>query len=268
MPPRPLHRQSGVTLIELLVGLLIGLLIIATAITALMISRGIKGTVSDASDIQQQGAYALRVIGGQIRQAMALPLHLFPGDSASDRYSPVAVGRSVSDSLGLRHGGPLLGFADYHGATTQGTSPVANCLGESNPAGNHSNFRLEGDELQCSDGSDHFVPVVQHVAQFQVRYLLQTHAAAGASHIRYIDADDIESTIAATPSGWAAVQAMEVCLELYGQEPLTLPEGSSYMGCRGPVQYSSLPAPRQRRLHLSFRSLFQLRSQGMTALHS
>ena len=67
------QTQRGVTLIELMVGITIGLLTVAVAMGALMVSRGISGTVSDASTIQQQAAYAMRVIGLQLRQAGSLP---------------------------------------------------------------------------------------------------------------------------------------------------------------------------------------------------
>ena len=51
-----------------MVGIAIGLLVVAVAMGALMVSRGISGTVSDASAIQQQGAYAMRTLGMQLRQ--------------------------------------------------------------------------------------------------------------------------------------------------------------------------------------------------------
>ena len=53
------------TLVELLIGIAIGLLVVAVATGALMVSRGVTGSVSDASNIQQQAAYAMRLIGGQ-----------------------------------------------------------------------------------------------------------------------------------------------------------------------------------------------------------
>lgn len=65
---RPLRTQRGVSLIEMLVGIAIGLMVVAVAMGALMVSRGVTGTVGDASNIQQQAAYAMRIIGAQVRQ--------------------------------------------------------------------------------------------------------------------------------------------------------------------------------------------------------
>ena len=78
------QTQRGVTLIELMVGITIGLLTIAVAMGALMVSRGVSGTVSDASLIQQQASYAMRVIGQQLRQAGSLRLNLDPGTATTE----------------------------------------------------------------------------------------------------------------------------------------------------------------------------------------
>ena len=68
--PLPLRTsQRGATLLELMVGITIGLLTVAVALGALMVSRGVSGTVSEASQLQQQASYAFRVIGQQLRQA-------------------------------------------------------------------------------------------------------------------------------------------------------------------------------------------------------
>ena len=69
-------NQRGVSLLELLVGIAIGLLVVAVAMGALMASRGLSGTVSDASTLQQQASYAFRIMGQQIRQAGGLYLNL------------------------------------------------------------------------------------------------------------------------------------------------------------------------------------------------
>ena len=79
-----------------MVGIAIGLLVVAVAMGALMASRGISGTVSEATSMQQQAAYAFRVIGQQIRQAGSLELNLnpsialVPASGANPAMSPVA----------------------------------------------------------------------------------------------------------------------------------------------------------------------------------
>lgn len=281
-----LHRQHGVTIIELLVGLAIGLLTVAVAMGALMVSRGISGSVSDASAIQQQGAYAMRIIGQQMRQAGSLRLDLFPAaaqaaaaSEAFDHLLPVALEarataasdswEPASDTIALSNGGPIVGFANYVEEITTGSgSPAsgpqtANCLGSSgSEVATRSNFFLKDGELRCGDGtasSDQ--PIVRNVAAFQVRYLMQDITSTpGNPQIRYATASDVQGET----NGWAKVQAAEVCLELFGDEAIDLPSGSTYTGCNGAVNYSSLTGARAKRMHLTFRSVFQLRGQGQT----
>ena len=81
------QAQGGFTLIELMVGITIGLLTIAVAMGALMVSRSVSGTVSDTSGVQQQAAYAMRVIGMQLRQAGSIRLNMNPNSFvAQDLY--------------------------------------------------------------------------------------------------------------------------------------------------------------------------------------
>lgn len=285
------QRQRGVTLIELLVGLIIGLLTVAVAMGALMVSRGVSGTVSDASEIQQQGSYAMRVIGQQIRQAGSLKLDLFPSGAmagASDTLEhvvPVALEARTppsgsdagwdpaTDTVGFytpsgKPGGPIFGFASFTEKVTTGAAPeyqahqAFNCLGRAGTTVTRSNFRLQDGVLRCGDGGADDEPIVRNVAAFQVRYVMQDITTTpGIPQVEYVAS---HSAVESATNGWAKVQAVEVCLELYGNEPLDLPAGSTYTGCSGPVAYSTLTGERARRLHLAFRSVFQLRGQGQT----
>lgn len=278
-PPR---AQHGISLIELMVGIAIGLLVIAVAMAALMVSRGVSGTVSDASGIQQQAAYAMRVISLQLRQAGSLRLNLDPGTTfASEAYLvPVAFETVVPPASS-----PFESF-DPAANTLSGTAtPVTltmgyrrytepvftnateqalarNCLGGpadgSTDARLESTFQLTGNELQCNGNGAGVQPIVQNVANFQVRYLLQDNTTTpGSPTIRFVDASGV--------ANWAQVQAVEVCLVLYGIEAIDLPAGSNYTDCDGAtaVDMSTLAGARARRMHMVFRNVYQLRSQGL-----
>lgn len=274
------HAQRGVTLVELMVGLAIGLLVVAVAMGALMVSRGVSGTVSDASEIQQQAAYAMRVIGLQVRQAGSLYLNLdSTGAAAADpEIAPVAFETSAEASGGALPFTPAtdtLGGSDttldvgyrrykepvYGAAVDQALS--RNCLG--GPANANTDERIEnlftlnGSELRCG-GNDTAAtpqPIVQNVADFEVRYLLQDNSAPGDPKLQYVSA-------AAVGSDWSRVQAVQVCLVLYGTEPIDMPAGSSYVGCDGSaIDMTTLTGVRARRMHIAFRNVFQLRSQGL-----
>ena len=83
---------------------------------------------------------------------------------------------------------------------------------------------------------------------------------------------------AAAVTNWAQVQAVEVCLVLYGSESIDVPNDiiagtnpprkfSEYIDCDGSlVNINNLTGPdakRAKRMHLAFRNVFQLRSQGL-----
>jgi len=294
----PWRAQRGVTLIELMVGITIGLLVVAVALAALMVSRGISGTVSDASDIQQQSAYALRLLGSQLRQTGSLrlgtsttPLDTDPmvklafsikdGTDAGDPYYLDATTATGQAALlnGTEGGGTspdtlTVGFARDQVSVFTSANPVTmavNCIGgPADIAANaaravvQSAFSVDSDaELQCSGNVAAPQPVIQNVANFQVRYLVQNTAGLGSPQIQYANATEVPSV---SSRGWAAVRGVEVCLVLYGKEIIDMPANSHYTDCDGATVYmtdSSLPAARRGRMHMVFRNVFQLRSMGV-----
>lgn len=283
-------RQSGVTLIELMVGLAIGLLVVAVAMGALMVSRGISGTVSDASGIQQQGAYILRVLSQQLRQTGSLYLNPDPvGGNSTDVLSPVAfeikadavgsgnsfvqeeslTGAGTSVTTAFRRYQDNVFLADNATSTTIGTDFLArNCVGA--PGNSSTDQRVESiftfdsttNELQCGGNDTAAQPIAQNVAQFQVTYMVQTTDAAGNTTVQYVKGSDMPA--AATDPKWRRVQGVQVCLVLYGSEPVDMPAGSSYTDCAGTsVNMTTLTGERKNRMHLLFRNTYQLRSQGL-----
>jgi type IV pilus assembly protein PilW len=273
-PPKP-NRQSGVTLIELMVGIAIGLLTIAVAIGALMVSRGISGTVTDASQIQQQASYAFRVIGQQLRQAASIRLNLAaqkpPGTpiEASDvvAFSPDITITPVSGKESPTTGEYALSVAyqNYTEPSFTAASDVSlfrDCLG-SNPSTTvvMSQFVLENDELRCAGSNNVPQSILRNVAEFQVRYLIQTGGNSGIPSVQYVDATAV--------TDWTGVFGVEVCMVLFGDERISIPDDSTYNGCNtaaGPVNMSNtgtLAANRKNRLHMPFRNVYQLRSQGL-----
>lgn len=278
MPARnpPAHRsppgQYGTTLVELLVGLSLGLLTIAVAMGSLMIARSVAGATGDASRMQQQAAHALRVLGQQLRQAGSLQLDLDAHNTASDGFiaaaAPVAFelpAGALDTLLGVdtSSGAELsLGYRNHLAAVYGATSAqyqLRNCLGQD--ASNsliQSRFALHTatHALRCAGASGNAQPLIENVASFEVRYLLQS-APGGSPGIQYVNA-------AAVGGHWQRVVGVEICLVLYGSEALDLPAGSSYTDCNGAsVDLHTLAAPRTRRAHLLWRNVFQLRSQGL-----
>lgn len=271
--------QKGVTLIELMVGIAIGLLVVAVALGALMVSRGITGTVSEATLLQQQAAYAFRVIGQQIRQAGSMELNLnpsivlAPASGANPAMSPVAF--DAPDPTGARPPfvrasstltgttTPLsftVGYQNYTEATVAAsdTSLLRDCLGQ-NPALAASGSlgttpvllsQFERDttknELVCTgSGSGGKQAIIGNLTDMQVRYVEQ---APGTTTLKYLPSNPL-------PSNWNNIYAIEVCLELTGTEPVSTPS-ATYKNCSGAdTSYGD-------RIKMVFRNVYQIRSQG------
>lgn len=276
------RSQRGVTLVELMVGITIGLMTIAVAIGSLMVSRGISGTVSDASQLQQQAAYTFRVLGQQLRQAGSLRLNLAAQKQATasiDVADPVAFETKSLDfdpSVNTLSGKDsptssefklAVGYRNYTEALYPAAAEASlfrNCLGQQDaakPTLIQSQFALDTttNELMCAGSDGTRQAIIQNVADFQVRYLVQTDAALGLPRIQYVNA-------ATATADWSRVFGVEVCISLYGTENIDMPAGSTYKNCDGTtnVDMTTLLAPRKNRLHMTFRNVYQLRSQGLT----
>ena len=138
---------------------------------------------------------------------------------------------------------------------------MRNCVGAPTDASkderieNIFEFNATTNELRCSGNSAAAQPLINNVAQFQVRYIIQDNSAGPSK---------INITNAAGVGRWGRVQAVEVCMVLYGNETVDMPDGSSYTDCAGnTVNMTTLSGARARRMHLLFRNVFQLRSQGL-----
>lgn len=276
-------HQQGVTLVELLVGIAIGLLVVAVATGALMVSRGVSGTVSDASGIQQQAAYAMRVIGMQMRQAGSLYLNPNPTGIAAAASEPTYMQAVAFETQATASGGLSFnpatdtvsattdsltsGFRRYkdqvHGSVDE-QALIRNCLGGPENANADMvvqsvfQFVAASNELRCNGNGVGAQPIVQNVAEFQLRYLIQNNTVPGKATIQYTN------TPPTTTLGWSQVQAVEVCLVLYGNEAIDMPTGSNYKTCADTDQdMSALAGTRARRMHMRFRNVFQMRSQGL-----
>jgi type IV pilus assembly protein PilW len=281
---RPHPGQRGFTLVELLVGITIGLLTIAVALGAIVASRGVSGTVSDASQLQQQAAYAFRVMSKQLRQAGSLRLNLAPQKpdagavidpveavafetkatgSDSTTFDPFVDTLSGIDNPTSSQYKLTVGYRNYTETVTTGTdSLLRDCLGgQTANALIQSRFVLNTttNELQCA-GLGAAQPIIQNVANFQVRYMVQTDPAPfGNPQIQYRTATQVGA------GNWASVFGVEVCLVVYGTERIDMPAGSTYRDCDGTtnVDMTTLASPRTRRMHMTFRNVYMLRSQGL-----
>lgn len=290
MPPA--NRQQGATLIELMVGIAIGLLVVAVALGALMASRSISGTVSEATLMQQQAAYAFRVIGQQIRQAGGMELSLDPSitltPASETNAAMVPVAFDAPDPTGARPpfdraastltivATPLsftVGYQNYAETITQplptasaSSSLLRDCLGQNNAVssgGSATATSIAATPVLTSQFS-------RDTSTNELTCIGTGGATAQAiignvtdMQLRYVrqavGATDLQyrSAADAATETWKNVYALEVCLELTGTENVPT-SSTTYVNCSGNnASYGD-------RLKMVFRNVYQIRSQGQT----
>ena len=252
---RPGHRQRGLSLIELLAGMAIGLLVTATAFGTLLLARSAAASVSELGQLQQQGSYALHVIGQQFRQAGSLePVR----DETTGLYAfePEAAGFGdaaavVSGTRGADGAGDSVSVAAVRARwpAASGSPRIwaqYDCIGANveNEPRISATFSLDAKgQLMCRSAKG-LQPVIGNVADFQVSYRVDT-----GSGIQVMDAGAVHRA-----KLWPAVAAIEVCLDLRGSE-ISTGAFKDYRGC------GDADKPRDGRTHVVFRNLFRLRTR-------
>lgn len=267
------RKEAGMTLVELMVGIVIGLLVVGAAIAGLMVSRKASGTVSDATQLQQQASYAFRVLGQQIRQAGSLELNL-DVDKAPGSSTPLSAAAKAGFKLDYTQWDQIIsgndapndtefaltvGYKNYFEDQFDPSSVATlfrDCLGEgggqsggSFPSHIINRFAVRDGSLLCNGATGNTQPIIRNVNDFRVQYYVQSDSITGQPKLKRVSAADVTK--------WADVVALEVCLDLVGDVAVDVPATSTYRNCsNADVSYGG-------RIHQVFRNVFQLRSQGV-----
>ncbi|MNT26884.1 hypothetical protein D3C72_1624840 [compost metagenome] len=136
-----------------------------------------------------------------------------------------------------------------------------------------STFSLASDgTLRCAGTTSTTAqPIIRNVANFRLRYLVLSGGGTSNPAVRYVDAGATGSGI----SNWAQVTGVEVCLVLFGNERMDIPTDIKYTDCDGATTVdmssatatdmsgSAIGTARAGRMHMVFRNIYQLRSQGL-----
>lgn len=239
--------MHGASLVEMLVGLTIGLMVIAGAFITLQISHINSTSVSDLSQLQQQGSYALRSIGMQIRQAGSLEMAL---DTDSGLYSFNDAPGSAAPSSAISGTDGIGSSADAVSVSHQPASKASqgrDCLGELiDGLRAEGTFFVQNAELRCKTAGKNQA-LTANVADFQVWY--RVRSVPGTT--QRMTAMQVEKAAL-----WGSVKSIEVCLHLVGNEA-GHPDSKNFTNCQNEQ------TSRNGRLHLVFRNVFDLRSQGV-----
>lgn len=253
--------QHGATLIELMVGITIGLLTVTVALGSLMVSRGISGTVSEVSQLQQQASYAFRVIGQQLRQGGGRQLDIGTSVESDTPLLPKAPGSTLNPISGKDAPGDgeyalVISYQNVDELInapdpTQTPVPdnqIKNCLQENRGATldpmltSQLKRNAADNTLVCQGTTGSPQALIENVTDFTVKYLEET----GASQ-QYLDASAV--------SNWENIYAVQVCIELEGIENINS-VGANYIKCDG------TSASRGNRLRMVFNNTYNIRNHA------
>ena len=261
-------KERGVTLIELLVGLTIGLLTISVGLGAIMVSRGVTTTVSDTTTLQQQASYAFRVIGQQLRQAGGRPLNAAADPRAAATFvQPPGVSLSFSQpiaGLDTPTASQFIISLRYVNASESiypsppSSTPIEgyltrDCLGSNSGIASVpivlNELRKNGTDLECSNSTGNVQPIISNLVDLRIRYLQQQlNTADKQPQFRYASAANLGPD-------WHEVYGIEVCLELEGEQIIDT-VGASYTKCDGTT------ATRGNKLRMVFKNIFHIRNHA------
>ena len=247
------RTQHGLSLIELLIGITIGLLVVIAALGSLSFTQVTSTAVGDSARLQQKANSAFRTMGFQLRQAGATEVsQAGPAVRFSSQFNGWnGAGRSLDGVEGS-------GTPDTLRLSYEDGSGARDCLG--NPPTATAGIRVDNvfyvnsGKLMCKGADGTIQAILDGVEDFQVTYGLQNVtalaipavlAASGAASaaaipasasFRYFTATDAPfgpalPASAVTAPGWSVT----VCLQLRGDVRGDLPAGTSVAGCSGAV---------------------------------
>lgn len=249
--PHPLRRQAGLTLIELLVALALGMLVAAAAVSALIVARQGFRSVDATSQLRENARFAAGLIQRVVVQAgfenAATGLYTDPKDpglsgydnAKIDQYTGTAVPAMAHDTRSTcaqadttcKNGSDIL-VVRYYGVS-DGT--MINCAGLPEPEGTERAYSIfhvtrssAGEPvLACTyrTGANwNTVPLVTGVESFQVLYGADTQAGAAVAATpqqgdtvadKYMTARDLGATL----DNWRRVRTVRIGLVLRGSVP-------------------------------------------------
>jgi type IV pilus assembly protein PilW len=241
---RLIAPQLGVSMIELMVGLLIGAIVSVAAVSSFSSTRPTAITVTDSSRLHQDASTAFRTIGHHLRQAGAQQL-TSPG-GGNVQFNPLFIGYGAAGNpqaiRGTNGGRNAPDVLEVSHDTDAGFAPV-DCLGQGGQpqTGITNRFELVGGNLRClGSGGAVPAPLIEGVEDFQVWYGVRTNG-----NLQYMPA----------PVIWNNVESVMVCLRLAGQARGYA--GQATTGCNNEV------TPNDGRIRRVFVRVFSIRSLAL-----
>ena len=247
--------QAGLTLLELMISLSLGLLLLTGIGTIYVGSNQTYRVQEQNARIQESGRYALEVIGRSVRQAgywniPTNPIALqtaFGGTAVSGTDN--ATNGTIVDTVAVQYDG-VAGSRDCEG--TNITAAMIPVVVQDAIQLDVANF-----ELECESNVDGTVandpqPLVSNVEDLQFHYGIDTTGDQSAN--RYVTANNVAS--------WNRVVSVRACILIRSEEQGITTSTQSFLNCANALSGTgTLTAAGDSRLRRTFVATFNLRNR-------
>jgi type IV pilus assembly protein PilW len=266
-------RQTGLTLVELMVAITIGLIVLLAVGSIYLSSRQTYRVQEDNARVQEAGKYALEVIGRSIKQAGANAEMNFSKTATSKLCNVAGTCVAIAGTNGAAAAADTLTVQFYaNREELNGGAWIArDCTGDAAALGTvvTNTFDVTGTDLRCTGsvaGVAKTQPLVENVEDFQVVYGIDKDTSVDPG---YQSAD--QYVAAPTAAQWPKVVTARVCVRIQSANNGLTPSPQKYLNCAGALgtatgasAYTTAVAG-DLRLHRSFVATYNLRNRVAAA---
>lgn len=225
-------RQVGLTLLELMISLTLGLLLLTGIGTIYIGSNQTYRVQEQNARIQESGRYALDVIGRSLRQAGYWAM---PAGSALPVAGTAITSAAPATTVTVEYDGA--GASDCSGASPARITEV---------------FDLNANNLRCT-ASTVTSPLISNVEDLQFLYGIDTTG------------DQSADQYTAAPGNWNQVVSVRTCVLIRSEEQGITTSAQRFLNCAGALGTAAagaeFTAATDRRLRRTFVATFNLRNR-------
>jgi len=262
------QRQAGLTLLELMISLTLGLLLLTGIGTIYVGSNQTYRVQEQNARIQESGRYALEILGRSLRQAgywnmPVIPVALkiaFGGTSINGTDN--STNGTASDTVISQYDG-VIGDRDCEGNNVTASIVAADDVAAVAAGGIADNaiviqdaIRLNGTDLECDGNVDATVdhqPLVSNIEDLQLLY--------GVDNVGNDQSADLY-TAAPTAAQWPLVVSVRACVLIRSEEQGIAISGQPNVSCGVALGTAATsPAVADTRLRRVFVATFNLRNR-------
>jgi len=237
-----INKQSGISLLELLVAMLIGVFLLAGIASSYVSSKKTSRDTNQLSLVEDNGRIALEMIRDVVQHAGYAPngdatLQTFilqPADVASVACSDgsnsvsdptlftaprVTTDNPAGDSLAITYYGDNNLFTDCIGSTLPAACRLGAVGGTNNAAKIYSSFFVEDGKLQCAGSRNSQTHVVAEGIE-NIQYLYGVDTDGDDFVDRYLNATNLSAIALANPNIWNTVSSVQVAILIRSSKPV------------------------------------------------